>query len=154
MQRVASRPGERDMPDPALRSLADMEPPMRERLRRWARGLKTQALVVYFVARDPRLPWPVRAVALLVAAYALSPIDLIPDFIPVLGLLDDLVLVPLGVALVIRLSPPQVVADARLRAAETAKRPVSRAMALAIVAIWIVAIALVVAWALPLLRGR
>lgn len=127
---------------------------MRDRLRRWARRLKTQALVVYFVARDPRLTWPVRALALLVAAYALSPIDLIPDFIPVLGLLDDLLLVPLGVALVICLAPAPVVADARLRAAQTAERPASRGMAVAIVAIWIVAIALVVAWALPFLRGR
>lgn len=127
---------------------------MQERLRRWARHLKHQALVVYFVARDPRLPWPVRALALLVAAYALSPIDLVPDFIPVLGLLDDLLLVPLGVALVIRLAPAAVVADARLRAAGTAERPVSRGMAVAIVAVWAVAIALLVAWALPLLRAR
>ena len=127
---------------------------MPERLRRWARRLKQQALVVYLVARDPRLPWPVRALALLVAAYALSPIDLVPDFIPVLGLLDDLLLVPLGVALVIRLAPAAVVADARLRAAGMAERPVSRGMAVAIVAVWMVAIALFVAWALPLLRAR
>jgi uncharacterized membrane protein YkvA (DUF1232 family) len=63
------------------------------------RALKREALVVYFAARDPRLPWHVRMLAMAIAAYALSPIDLIPDFIPVLGLLDDLVLVPLGIAL-------------------------------------------------------
>ena len=69
------------------------------RLRRWARALRQQSLVVYFAARDPRTPWPTRLLALGVAAYAASPIDLIPDFIPVIGYLDDLFIVPLGVAL-------------------------------------------------------
>lgn len=110
---------------------------MIDRIRHWARELKTQALVVYFVARDPRLPCSLRLLALLVAAYAFSPIDLIPDAIPVLGLLDDLVLVPLGVALVLRLAPEAVRADARARAASAADRPVSRGMAVAIVALWL-----------------
>ena len=109
-------------------------------LRKWAKELKQQTLVVYFAARDPRTPWPVRLLALLVAAYALSPIDLIPDFIPVLGYLDDLILVPLGLVLVLRLAPRQVMLAAREKAAAAVDRPVSRAMATVIVAIWVVAI--------------
>lgn len=112
----------------------------RERLR----ALKRESLVVWYAARDPRLPWPVRLLALAVAAYALSPIDLIPDFIPVLGYLDDLVLVPLGIALVVKLTPAPVLADARVRAAATAARPVSRAGAAVVIALWLLAVAL--AW--------
>lgn len=119
---------------------------MLDRLRPIARRLRAQALVVHFAARDPRLPWTVRALALLVAAYALSPVDLIPDFIPVLGLLDDLVLVPLGVALVMRLTPLKVRRDARRRAEAAARRPVARGMAVAIVALWLAAAGLMLAW--------
>lgn len=124
---------------------------MSEGLRRWRdsgiarlRALKRESLVVYYAARDPRLPWHVRMLALAVAAYALSPIDLIPDFIPVLGYLDDLVLVPLGIALVVKLTPERVLADARERAAHAAQRPVSRIAAGVIVLLWLVAVAL--AW--------
>jgi uncharacterized membrane protein YkvA (DUF1232 family) len=108
------------------------------------RALKREALVVYFAARDPRLPWHVRMLAMAIAAYALSPIDLIPDFIPVLGLLDDLVLVPLGIALVLKLTPADVLADARERAAHAAQRPMSRSAAVVIVTLWLSALAL--AW--------
>ena len=108
-------------------------------LRKWAKELKQQTLVVYFAARDPRTSWPVRLLALLVAAYALSPIDLIPDFIPVLGYLDDLIIVPLGLVLVLRLVPHPVMLAAREKAAAAVDRPVSRAMATVIVAIWVVA---------------
>ena len=107
----------------------------RERLH----ALKRESLVVWYAARDPRLPWPVRLLALAVAAYALSPIDLIPDFIPVLGYLDDLVVVPLGIALVIKLAPAPVLADARARASRAAQRPVSRCAAAVIVVLWIAA---------------
>ena len=78
------------------------------RLRKWAKELKRQTLVVYFAARDPRTPWLARLLALGIAAYALSPIDLIPDFIPVVGYLDDLLIVPLGLMLVLRLLPAGV----------------------------------------------
>lgn len=105
-------------------------------IRQWARSLKRQALVVYFAARDPRTPPHVRWLALLVAAYALSPIDLIPDFIPVLGYLDDLLLVPLGLALVLRLLPGEVARSARERAAAAAEQPVGRSMAVFIVLLW------------------
>ncbi len=111
-----------------------MPPP---RLQQWARDLKRHTLTVYFAARDPRTPWAVRLLALLIAAYALSPIDLIPDFIPVIGYLDDLLILPLGLALVIRLTPDNVMADARERAARTAERPTSRGAAAAVVLIWL-----------------
>jgi len=110
-------------------------------IRQWARSLKRQTLVVYFAARDPRTPWHLRVLALLVAAYALSPIDLIPDFIPLLGYLDDLLLVPLGLALVVRLLPDEVARSARERAAEATDRPVSRGMAVFIVLLWAGALA-------------
>jgi uncharacterized membrane protein YkvA (DUF1232 family) len=122
---------------------------MSGRLRAWRehwaarlRELKRESLVVWYAARDPRLPWHVRLLALAIAAYALSPIDLIPDFIPVLGYLDDLLLIPLGVALVVRLTPAPILADARARAAATATRPASVAGAVAIVALWLLALLL------------
>ncbi|MDA8454718.1 YkvA family protein [Acidovorax sp. GBBC 3334] len=116
-------------------------------LRQWARRLKTETLTVYFAARDAGTPWAVRLLALGVAAYALSPIDLIPDFIPVLGYLDDVILVPLGLALVMRLLPPAVRARARQRAQEAAQRPRSLAMAVLFVAVWLAAAAGLGLWA-------
>jgi uncharacterized membrane protein YkvA (DUF1232 family) len=107
------------------------------RLKTWARTLKRDGLAVYFAARHPDTPRAVRLLALAVAAYALSPIDLIPDFIPVLGYLDDLVIVPLGVMLVIRLTPPHVMANARLRANATLLRPKTWWMAGLFVALWL-----------------
>ncbi len=91
----------------------------------WARRLKRDVHAVYLAARDPRTPWHGRVVAILVAAYALSPIDLIPDFIPVLGYLDDLLIVPLGILLVIRLIPADVIEEHRATAEGRADRPVS-----------------------------
>jgi len=101
-------------------------------------ALKRETLALYLAARDPRTPWHARMVVAAVAAYALSPIDLVPDFIPVLGLLDDAVLLPLGIALALRLIPAEVITESRAKAAEkfATGRPVSRSAALAIVAIW------------------
>lgn len=113
---------------------------MWQRLRDSARSLKQQALTVWYAARDPRLPWPVRLLALAVAAYAFSPIDLIPDFIPVLGLLDDVVLIPLGIALVIRLAPQEIYAGARQKAQETMDHPVSRVAAVSVLLLWLLAL--------------
>ncbi|TAL71770.1 MAG: DUF1232 domain-containing protein [Rhodanobacter sp.] len=115
------------------------------RLRRWARELKRQTLVVYFAARDPRTPRLARLLAFAVAAYALSPIDLIPDFIPVLGYLDDLVIVPLGMLLVLRMLPVEVLASAQAKAAESAERPTCRGVAAMVVLIWLAA-AVVSGW--------
>jgi uncharacterized membrane protein YkvA (DUF1232 family) len=101
-------------------------------------ALKRETLALYLAARDPRTPWYARAVVAAVAAYALSPIDLIPDFIPVLGLMDDVFLLPLGITLALRLIPEDVIGECRARAADAfaAGRPVSRSAALTIVAIW------------------
>ncbi len=110
-------------------------------LKAHAKLLKQHTLTVYFAARDPRTPILVRVLAILVAAYALSPIDLIPDFIPVIGYLDDLLIVPLGLALVVRLTPPEVLESARAKAQQTASKPVSYAAAACFVVLW-----LVVAW--------
>ncbi|MFN3624096.1 MAG: YkvA family protein [Hyphomicrobium sp.] len=106
------------------------------RLRSWARSIKRDVHALYLSARDPRVPWYAKAIALAVAAYALSPIDLIPDFIPVLGYLDDLVLVPLGILVAIRLIPAEVLAEHRASASD-ARLPMSRGAATVIVAIWI-----------------
>src|SRR3954462_1603537 len=96
-------------------------------LQRWARALKRDVLALYLAARDPRVPWYAKVVAACVAAYALSPIDLIPDFIPIIGYLDDLILVPLGIALAVRLIPPALLHEHReAAAARIANRPISR----------------------------
>jgi uncharacterized membrane protein YkvA (DUF1232 family) len=97
-------------------------------------------LSVYCVARDSRTPRFVRLFSLLVAAYAFSPLDLIPDFIPVLGYLDDLLLIPLGVWLIIRLTPPEILAVARASALKMAQQPVSYSGAVIIAVIWFLAL--------------
>ena len=112
-----------------------------ERLRDAARRLRAEALALWFAARHARTPWAARVLAAAVAAYAFSPIDLIPDVIPVLGLLDDLILVPLGIWLVGRLIPDDVWAECRERATEASERPVSRWAAAAVVAVWLAAAA-------------
>ena len=105
-------------------------------LKDWARTLKREILALWLASRDPRTPWPAKVLAVVVG-YALSPIDLIPDFIPVLGYLDDVILLPIGIWLVLRLVPPELMAELRVKAAEIADRPVNRAAALVIVAIWL-----------------
>lgn len=107
-----------------------------------ARSAKRDSIALYLAARDPRVPWGVKAFAAGVAAYALSPIDLIPDFIPVLGYLDEIVLLPVAVAIITRLIDSTVMADLRSRADELAQRPVSRWGALVVVAVWVAAAAL------------
>ena len=106
-------------------------------LKEKARALKRETTALWFALRDPRTPWAARLVGALVVAYALSPIDLIPDFIPVLGLLDDLILLPLGIALCIRLIPANVFEDARRRAIDAERQPANRIAAVVIVLIWI-----------------
>ena len=102
-----------------------------------AKKLKKLTLVVYFAARDPRTPFLVRIIALLIAAYALSPIDLIPDFIPVIGYLDDIILIPLGLALVVKLTPDQVIEDSKIRAEKAATKPISYTAAVIVIIIWL-----------------
>lgn len=107
-------------------------------IKTWAKTLKRDAHALYLAARDPRVPWYAKGLAIAVAAYALSPIDLIPDFIPIIGYLDDLIIVPLGIALVVRMIPPDVMAEHRALADAAQDRPVSRTAAASIVAIWVV----------------
>ena len=121
---------------------------MIRRLQAWAKNLKTDTYALYFACRDPRTPLVAKIVAGLVAAYALSPIDLIPDFIPVIGYLDDLILVPLGVVLALRLVPKVVMQECRERARREVERPVSRMAAVIIVALWLGALVLLVVWLL------
>jgi uncharacterized membrane protein YkvA (DUF1232 family) len=118
----------------------------------WAHKLKRDIVAVYFAARDTRTPLLIRSLALVVAAYALSPIDLIPDFIPVLGYLDDLFIVPLGLWLVIRLLPPQVLTAARAQAAALLARPTSYNAAIIVVGLWLICIAGLTYWWLHRLR--
>lgn len=125
---------------------------MLERLRQRARALKRETLALYLAYRDPRVPRYARWFIAAVVAYAFSPIDLIPDFIPVIGQLDDLILVPLGIVIALRLIPPDVLADCRARADEALRegKPVSRTAAVVIIAIWLIGIALVAALILRL----
>jgi uncharacterized membrane protein YkvA (DUF1232 family) len=112
-----------------------------ERIKTWARRIKRDSLTLWFAYRDPRTPWAVKGLCVFVVAYALSPIDLIPDFIPVLGYVDDALLLPGLIWLAVRLLPPQVVADSRVRADEwlatQGKKPTSKVGAVVIVLIWI-----------------
>jgi uncharacterized membrane protein YkvA (DUF1232 family) len=119
----------------------------------WARSIKRDVVALWLAARDPRVPWYAKTVAALVAAYALSPIDLIPDFVPVLGYLDDLLVVPIGILAAVKLIPPNVMADLRLKA-ENEGRPSSTAGLVIVMAIWIVAIALTVWWLSPQVMQR
>jgi uncharacterized membrane protein YkvA (DUF1232 family) len=107
------------------------------RLATWARELKAELVAISRAARDPRTPWIARVLALLVVAYAASPIDLIPDFIPVLGLIDDLILLPLGVALILQLIPRDVMTEHRARAVEEAHVPPSNAGLAIVVGLWV-----------------
>lgn len=118
---------------------------MIQRIRQWARLAGRDVYAVYRAARDPRVPWYAKALAFWVAGYALSPIDLIPDFVPVLGYLDDLIIVPLGILIVLKLIPPEIIAEHRASAAAALGRPVSHAAAIVIVVVWAASI-VVAAW--------
>jgi uncharacterized membrane protein YkvA (DUF1232 family) len=108
------------------------------RLRDWARAIKRDVHAIWLASHDPRVPWPAKALAVCIAAYALSPLDLIPVFIPVLGYLDDAILLPLGILLVVRMIPADIMAEHRATAAMAAERPASTGGAIFIAAIWIV----------------
>ena len=116
--------------------------PVLQQINVWSRTLKRDVHAIYLAARSPRVPWHVKIIAVAVAGYALSPIDLIPDFIPVLGYVDDLIIVPLGIWLVLSLIPEEVMAEYRAVADEAAMRPRSYAAAITVVAIWILGAAM------------
>lgn len=120
--------------------------------RTWARRIKRDALTLWFAGRHPATPWHAKAMAAFVVAYALSPIDLIPDFIPVLGYVDDVLLLPLLIWLTVRLLPPEVLAESRLKAeqwmVEQGIRPRSFAGAVVIVLLWLAGAAALAWWAM------
>lgn len=116
------------------------------KLQELARKVRRDALTVYFAARDPETPLVVRLLALAVAAYAFSPIDLIPDFIPVLGYLDDLVILPLGIMLVIKVTPGEVIVASRARASEAVERPTSNIAAAIVVLLWLACVTGFIYW--------
>jgi uncharacterized membrane protein YkvA (DUF1232 family) len=124
-----------------------------ERVRGFARAMRRDVYAIYLAARDPRVPWYAKGFALLVAAYAVSPIDLIPDFIPVLGHLDDVILVPLGIYLAARLMPAEVLEEHRHRAAELAKAPVDWRVGALFMALWGIAAAFLIRFVLDYLLG-
>ena len=119
------------------------------KLKERAQHLKGETFALYLAARDPRTPWYVKLLVSGIVAYAFSPIDLIPDFVPVLGYLDDLILIPIGIALVIKLVPDSVLADCRARAKDAMQNgmPVSRIAGAVIVLIWLMLVAACIVWA-------
>ena len=127
-----------------------------EKLKQRASALKTQSYALYLAFKHPNTPWYAKVFAGLVAAYAFSPIDLIPDFIPVLGYLDDLVLVPLGITLALKMIPAEVIAECQAQAdALIAEgKPVNRAAAVVIILIWLGVVGLVIGWIINRYRFR
>jgi uncharacterized membrane protein YkvA (DUF1232 family) len=121
---------------------------MWNRLKTWARRMKRDTLALYLARRDPRVPLHAKAMAMVTAAYALSPIDLIPDFIPVLGYLDELIILPLFIYVTIRLIPPDIMVELRAQADQhlSENRPRSMTGAVVIILIWLSIVALVVYW--------
>lgn len=119
---------------------------MLQNLRQKAGLLKQEIRALYLAYHDPRVPLIAKALIIVIVGYALSPIDLIPDIIPVLGQLDDLILLPLGIALVLRLIPAEVMADCRAQAEKdlSENQSLSRAAAIVIVALWMIAILLLI----------
>jgi len=124
-------------------------------LKRWAAAIKVDVIALWLAARDPRVPWLAKLVAGMIAAYALSPVDLIPDFIPILGYLDDLIIVPLGILLAVRLIPADVMRELRTEAAQRAK-PISRLGLVMVISVWLLAVGVVLwmVWPHPAGPGR
>jgi uncharacterized membrane protein YkvA (DUF1232 family) len=112
------------------------------RLKDWARGVSREVVTLHLARNDPRVPWYAKALAICIVAYAVSPIDLIPDFIPILGYVDDLLILPLGILLVVRLIPPPVLDEYRDKAATLLEQPKGRAAAVVIAVIWLACLGL------------
>jgi uncharacterized membrane protein YkvA (DUF1232 family) len=129
--------------------------PIFDKWKELARRLKVEVYAIYLAYRDPRVPWYARIFAACVVGYALSPIDLIPDPIPVLGYLDDLILIPLGVKIALAMIPAQVMTESREKAREITRqdRPVNRVAAVVIVAIWLMLAVLAIAFTVRAFKG-
>ena len=123
-----------------------------ERLKHRAKHLKSEVMALYFAYRDLRVPWYAKLLIIIIVGYALSPIDLIPDFIPVLGYLDDLVLIPLGIAMVLKMIPGPVMEEARMKASTLTTKPKNWFAAAVIIAIWTIIFGLVLLKVASLIR--
>ena len=134
MQDISTRGDRRSQPQ-----RVDLQFNVLRRARQWAREIKRDVVAMWIAARDPRVPWYVKLLAGVVAGYALSPIDLIPDFVPVLGYLDDVIIVPAGIILVARLIPAELMAEFRVEAVRREGLPTSRLAAVLVVTLWILA---------------
>ena len=121
---------------------------MLQRLKERAGRLKVETFALYLAARDPRTPWYAKLLIMGVVAYALSPVDLIPDFIPVLGYLDDIILIPIGISLALRLVPPTVMSECRAEASRSLEKHVrgTRIAGAVIIAVWLLLAALLIFW--------
>lgn len=117
------------------------------KIRSWARALKAEIAALAGAVRDPRTPWYAKVLGVVIVAYALSPIDLIPDFIPVIGFLDDAILLPLGIWAVLRMIPSDVMAEHRANVARGVRLPANRMAAVVIVVLWIAGLTFVASWA-------
>ncbi|MBE0700023.1 MAG: DUF1232 domain-containing protein [Anaerolineaceae bacterium] len=126
-----------------------------ENLKQKARHLKQEAHALLIAYRDPRVPWYAKAIILFVIAHTFSPIDLIPDFIPVLGYLDDLIITPVGIALAIRIIPPEVMEEARAKAASLpeSSKPISWIYAGLVIIVWIILLIAIFQWARKIFQG-
>jgi uncharacterized membrane protein YkvA (DUF1232 family) len=125
-----------------------------DRLKKRATQLKLETYALYFAYRDPRVPWYARVLVACVVGYAFSPIDLIPDFIPIIGYLDDLVLVPIGIRLALSMIPENVMIESREKAQETLRqgKPVNRLAAIIIIGVWILPAASAIALLIRIFR--
>ena len=132
----------------------DKKPSFIERLKTKARDIKTETFTLALAYRSPATPWYAKVFAALVVAYAFSPIDLIPDFIPVLGYLDDVILVPLGIKLALKMIPEEALAEARLQAQEAFPdgKPKNWVVGAIIILIWVALAALAIFWAVRWIR--
>ena len=117
-----------------------------EQWKDWAKALKSQVYTLYLAYRDPRVPWYAKAFGAMVVAYALSPIDLIPDFVPVLGYLDDIVLIPIGIAIAVKMIPKEIMEECRKNAAValTSREVKTWSATLVIVVIWLTVLGCIV----------
>ena len=145
--RTFERPGQGPLPRHTPPRRKEISVPWLESAKRWARSIKRDIVALWIAGRDPAVPLHVKVCAAAVAAYALSPIDLIPDFIPVLGYLDDLLIVPLGVLLVVRMIPPDLMTRFRAEA-ELRDKPVSTVGLVLVIAVWLACLLLAGWWML------
>ena len=113
--------------------------------KKWAQAIKADVVALYIAAKDPRTPLSAKLISVAVVAYALSPIDLIPDFIPIIGYLDDLIIVLLGILLAIRLIPARLMVEFRTLASDHERLPKNQTGAIAVICIWLVA-AIAIGW--------